>query len=105
MHTHTSSTTHTALLLPADADHIGKVSLRQPGLSLLSSHFADPPVTQEEEEERDPTEEYGWQYRKFKKFNGARRKAKLMKLSTGHERIKCKVDCWMTFDEYQRLTE
>ena len=93
----------TALLLPQDHTKVEcKTELQQPGLSLLSRHFADPPDSEDDKEEiKLIYEGFGKHYREIR----GPRKAKYMKLSTGGAKVRSKTDCWLNFKEYQRLTE
>ena len=92
-----------ALLLPPDhPKQECQDGLRQPGLALLSTHLADPPVTEEEKTKRkNLREDFGGAYKEMR-IGG---KSKYVRLPTGLARVKAKTDCWMTFDEFQRLTE
>ncbi len=86
-------------------DHTRKecvAALRQPGLELLSSHFADPPEPEDEiTKPRSLREEFGGAYKELR----GRGKSRLRRLSTGVARVKTKTDCWLTFDEFQTLTK
>ncbi len=92
-----------ALLMPPD--HTRKeclAGLRQPGLQLLSSHFADPPEPEDEAAEtRCLREEFGGAYKELR----GRGRSRIRRLSTGVARVKAKTDCWLTFEEFQKLTE
>ena len=94
-----------ALLLPPDQMTMECLAaLRQPGLGLLSQFFAHPPEDKKEriEKKLPPTYE-GWG-QPYKELRG-RKKADYVKLSTGKVRIQPKTDCWLTFRDYQALTE
>ena len=76
--------------------------LRQPGLALLSSHFADPPEPKDHRTDKmELQKEFGGAYKVLR----GRGKSKFVKLSTGGVWVKPKTDCWLTFEDFQRLTE
>lgn len=77
--------------------------LRQPGLDLLSCHFADPPDMEREKTEKKTLNYEGWG-RPYKELRG-RKKAKYIRLCTGRVKVQPKTDCWLTFHDYQKLTE
>ena len=77
-------------------------ALRQPGLDSLSQFFAHPPEDETEKTEKKLTYE-GWG-QPYKELRG-RKKADYVRLSTGKVRIQPKTDCWLTFRDYQALTE
>ena len=91
-----------ALLLPPDHPREECVaSLRQ-----LRSHYPDhifniPEEEDEKTEHRNRREEFGGAYKEL----SGRRKARYMRLSTGGATVKAKTDCWLTFEEFQKLTE
>lgn len=91
-----------ALLLPPDKTRRECLAgLRQPGLELLSSHFSDPPESDSEASEAPcPQEEFGGAYKGLR----GRRKKRLQRLSTGVAWIGAKTDCWLTFDDFEKLT-
>ena len=92
-----------ALLLPPDRPKAEcEAHLRQPGLDLLSVHFADS-LEEEEEgtEQRNPREEFGGAYMELR----GRRKARFTRLSTGTAMVKTKTDCWLTYKDFMKLTE
>lgn len=90
-----------------------KSKLKKPEQALFSSHFADPPsppplpieVKQKHKIKRSDSgrllidTRHVYPLRK----NVAARCSKA-NLSTGRTLIRRKVDCWMTFEEYERLT-
>ena len=102
------------LLFPPDKMHSQlKKSVRQPREELVSVHFADPP-----KRPKTPIEE-----RKTESVKVSRTGRLLMDsrnayppryqvaavphkmhLSTGKAVVRSRVDCWMTFEEYDRLT-
>ena len=93
---------HTALLIPPDRPKEECLSdLRQAGLSLLSKHFAESPQEQAQRRQKDTYEGFGKAYKELR----GKRKATYMRLSTGGARVKAKIDCWLTFEEYLELTE
>ncbi len=98
-----SYTSHyTALLTPPDKSREECLSqLRQAGLSLLSRHFADSPQEQTVPKQKDAFEGFG---RAYKEIRG-KRKATYMRLPTGAARVNTKIDCWLTYEEYMKLTE
>lgn len=92
-----------ALLLPADRTRKQCLSqLRQPGTDVPSIKITELPTEKKQEESNtDLTSIYGWQYKHLRGNRGS----KLTKLSTGVARVKAKTDCWMTFRQFQKLTE
>ena len=91
-----------ALLLPPDRSKEGcAAGLRQPGLALLSSHFADPKEKEKLQRERRLSEDFGTDYKELR----GRRKGKVVRLATGSTTVKPKIDCWLTYAEYKKLTE
>ena len=92
-----------ALLLPPDRTRREcQAGLRQPGLDLLSGHFADPSSSEDTEQPRGHLRAtHGGAYLELR----GRGKSKFTRLSTGPARVKAKTDCWMSYDEFQRLTE
>ena len=95
IHTH-----KTALLNPPDKpkqECLGE--LRQAGPSLLSGHFAE--SLQEQAEIKHTYKGFG---RPYKELRG-KGKATFMRLPTGAVRVKAKTDCWLTYNEYLKLTE
>lgn len=105
---------HAALLLPADHPRDSCLSaLRQPGLDLLSQEFTAPPREETKTvEKRDVGKKFGWAYKELKgkgkptqiripkppeySGDGGKRKAMLKRV-----KVVPKVDCWLTFKEYQ----
>ena len=91
-----------ALLLPADHPREECLaSLRQ-----LRSHYSDfvfntPEEEDEKIEHRSIREEFGGAYKGL----SWQRKARYMRLSTGGATVKAKTDCWLTFEEFQKLTK
>lgn len=79
------------------------LGLRQPGLDLLSSHFADYSDGEKEEAEKKTLSYEGWG-RPYKELRG-RKKPKYIKLSTGRVKVQPKTDSWLTFHDYLKLTE
>ncbi len=101
-HTVIYISTHAALLTPPDKPRQECLSqLRQAGLSLLSRHFADLPQEQTIRKPRDAFEGFG---RAYKEIRG-KRKATYMRLPTGAARVNAKIDSWLTYEEYLKLTE
>lgn len=93
-----------ALLIPPDKPQQDCLKeLRQAGLTLLSRDFArtadKEPVTDEDSD--ISFKQFG---RAYKEMRG-QRKSVYLKLSTGGARVKAKTDCWLSFEEYMRLTE
>eukprot|EP00731_Ephydatia_muelleri_P001628 Em0001g1628a len=92
-----------ALLWPSDhpasqcRDH-----MRQPGLDLLSAHFADPPLEEAPQETRCLREGFGGAYLELRPRSRART---YTPLSTGRAKVEPRVDCWLTYEEFLRLTE
>jgi hypothetical protein len=76
-------------------------AIRQPGLGLLSAHPTENKI--ERTEKKFPTTYEGWG-QPYKKLRG-RKKASYVRLSMGKVRIQPKTDCWLTFRDYQTLTE
>ena len=104
------------LLYPPDKPH-GDISkkIRPPDMvQLLSSHFADPPkrpktpieVKHKDKVRRSKSGKLLIDTR-HQYLTGASIApyGYKMNLSTGRAVIKRKVDCWMTFEEYERLTK
>lgn len=91
-----------ALLLPPDRPKAEcEAHLRQAGLALLSIHFADPPEEDEEgAEQRNPREEFGGAYMELR----GKRKARFARLSTGPAMVEARTDCWLTYDDFMKLT-
>lgn len=105
---------HAALLLPADHPRDSCLSaLRQPGLDLLSQEFTAPPREETKTvEKRDVGKKFGWAYKELKgkgkptqirlpkppehSGGGDKKKAMLKRV-----KVVPKVDCWLTFKEYQ----
>ena len=112
-----------ALLLPYDHSRESCLeALKQPGLDLLSRQFTAPPREQAKTVEReDYGKKFGWAYKEMKgrgkhsvirlpkppKQNKSEkpsdpacvRKAVLKRVT-----VAPKVDCWLTFKEYQWIT-
>ena len=112
-----------ALLLPYDHSRESCLeALRQPGLDLLSQQFTAPPREQTKTVEReDYGKKFGWAYKEIRgkrkpvqiripkppkqqssydaHKSGGTRKAVLRRVE-----VTPKVDCWLTFKEYQWLT-
>lgn len=74
--------------------------ISQPGSLLCHERFVHSEDTTDSQE-GDPHTVYGWQH---KQVRGPHR-AKLLRLSTGMAKVKAKTDCWLTFEEFQQLTE
>lgn len=91
------------LLIPPDKKRQDCLqSLHQPGTDLLSRATLYPPKENEGEETENEIDYcYGWQYQQLR----GPTKPKLTKLSTGIMRIKPKIDSWMTFAEFDKLTK
>lgn len=103
------------LLHPPDKPHsLLKKKIRQPGVGeLMSSHFADPPKkprTPMELKHKDKVKvsktgqlliDTRHMYPQRSKVADGGYK---MNLSTGRAVVRRQVDCWMTFEEYDRLT-
>ena len=79
------------------------LGLRQPGLDLLSSHFADSSDGDKEGAKKKILSYEGWG-RPYKELRG-RKKPKYIKLSTGRVKAQPKTDSWLTFRDYLKLTE
>ncbi len=75
--------------------------LRQAGAEAPSNKIVELPVTERDTEDSDPHDLYGWQYKELRGSRGARR----VKLSTGIVRVKAKTDCWLTYKQFQQITE
>lgn len=91
-----------ALLWPLDCTMSQcKDCMRQPGLDLLSAHFADPPVEEVPQETKCPREEFGGAYKELRPRSRAKRPTLL---STGRAKVDPKVDCWLTYEEFLHLT-
>lgn len=106
-----------ALLLPADHPRESCLAaLRQPGLDLLSQEFTAPPREETKTvEKRDVGKKFGWAYKELKgkgkptlirlpkppenTGGGDKKKAMLKK----RVKVVPKVDCWLTFKEYQKF--
>lgn len=107
---------YAALLLPADHPRDSCLAaLRQPGLDLLSQEFTAPPREETKTvEKRDVGKKFGWAYKELKgkgkptqiripkplehSCGGDKKKAMLKRVKVVH-----KVDCWLTFKEYQKF--
>ncbi|XP_022101225.1 EF-hand calcium-binding domain-containing protein 12-like isoform X2 [Acanthaster planci] len=103
-----------ALLHPGDKP-ISRISsrIRQPGTHTLSQHFADPPVPSEPPPKyHDPDKvvvsrsgELMMEAKHaYPQAHEVRAEAEMVSLSSGKAFVSRKVDCWMTFEEYDRLT-
>ncbi|KAJ8047403.1 EF-hand calcium-binding domain-containing protein 12 [Holothuria leucospilota] len=103
-----------ALLYPGDKPHRrirSKISL--PGPGLLSSHFAAPPEPPEDpdadldfekvfyDENGEPIMEIK---HSFPKAEDVKPNIELQNLPTGKAMIKSKINSWLTFEDYVRLT-
>ncbi|XP_033647564.1 EF-hand calcium-binding domain-containing protein 12-like [Asterias rubens] len=103
-----------ALLHPGDKP-VSRIRthIRQPGTYTLSEHFADPPVP------REPPPKYHDPDKVVMSRSGelmmeakhayptrhdVKAEAEMMSLSSGKAFVSRKVDCWMTFEEYDKLT-
>ncbi|XP_064633040.1 EF-hand calcium-binding domain-containing protein 12-like [Lineus longissimus] len=102
------------LFHPPDKSHRAlKKKIRQPGGQLLSSHFADPP--------KRPTTPIEVKHKghmiktasgkllidsrhMYPDSHSVKPVGTRMTLSTGRAFIQRQVDCWMTFEEYEKLT-
>ena len=90
-----------ALLFPMEHTKKECMShLSQPGNLFRREHLL-PTQDSADSLEEDPHGIYGWQHRQLR----GPRKAKLLRLSTGKTHVKAKTDCWLTFEEFLRLTE
>ncbi|KAK3102250.1 hypothetical protein FSP39_009912 [Pinctada imbricata] len=102
------------LLYPPDKPHSAiSHAVKTPGAPLLSSHYADPPKrpkTPIEVKHKDRVRrsksgklliDSRHQYPQGRSVAATATKANL---STGRAFIRRKVDCWMTFEEYDKLT-
>ena len=112
---------YAALLLPSDHPREGCLAaLRQPGLDLLSREFTAPPrEAAKTVEKRDIGKRFGWAYKELKgKQKPTRIKIpKLTEQTSSSEgagvhvrkamlkrvTVAPKVDCWLTFKEYQKF--
>ena len=110
-----------ALLSPGDHSMQECIkNVKQQGPVLLSSHFADVPVEEDEITGKSIfTECFGGPYLELRGTDDIRflimsnitclltgpHKEQVVKLSTGTAHIKSKTDCWLTFEEYRKLTE
>ena len=93
-----------ALLIPPDKPKQDCLrQLQQAGLNLLSCHFAEPTEAEAVRNEQKETNYEGFG-RAYKEIRG-KRKAVYKRLSTGGARVKAKTDCWLSFEEYEKLTE
>lgn len=114
------TTSYAALLLPSDHPKESCLAaLRQPGLDLLSEEFmAPPPEDTKTVEKRDISKHFGWAYKELKgkskptkiripklpEQTVARSKSSEVKKATlKRVMVTSKVDCWLTFKEYQRF--
>ena len=119
---------HSALLLPPDHPRESCLAaLRQPGLDLLSEEFTAPPrEAAKAVEKRDVGRKFGWAYKELKgkrkpryiripklpeqtakslDESASRKEAmKVKKATLKKVLVVPKVDCWLTFKEYQKFT-
>ncbi|XP_038047773.1 EF-hand calcium-binding domain-containing protein 12-like isoform X2 [Patiria miniata] len=103
-----------ALLHPGDKPvHRISSHIRQPGTYTLSQHFADPPAPSEPPPKyHDPDKvvvtrsgELMMEAKHaYPQGHEVRAEPEMMALSSGKAFVSRKVDCWMTFEEYDRLT-
>ena len=104
------------LLYPADKPHTDiRRKIRPPDMvELLSSHFADPPkrprtpieVKHKDKVRRSKSGKLLIDTRHQYPTNASVAPYGFkMNLSTGRAVVKRKVDCWMTFEEYEALTK
>ena len=114
---------HLALLLPSDHSRESCLAaLRQPGLDLLPRAFTVPPreVTKTAEK-RDVGKQFGWAYRELKgkgkptrirvprppeqaaKLEGGAKSEWVKRAVLKRVAVVPKVDCWLTFKEYQKF--
>ena len=91
------------LLLPTDKTRKQCLSqLRQAGVDLPSRKIVESPLKKgREEEDGDSKGFYGWQYKQIRGSKGSR----TTRLSTGVAKVKAKTDCWLTYKQFQKLTE
>ena len=110
---------YAAFLLPSDHPRENCLAaLRQPGLDLLSQKFTAPPSEATKTvEKRDIGKRFGWAYKELKGKQKPTR-IKIPKLTEQTSRsedagvrktmlkrvtVAPKVDCWLTFKEYQKF--
>ena len=102
------------LLYPPDIPHsfINK-QVKTPGAPLLSSHYADPPkrprtpieVKHKDRVRRSQSGRLLIDSRhRYPQGRSVAASGSRANLSTGKAIIRRKVDCWMSFEEYDRLT-
>lgn len=93
----------TGLLLPPDRTRKQCLSqLRQAGADAPSRSIVQPRIANSKGmKEIENHDLYGWQYKELRGTKGPKR----MKLPTGVTIVKPKTDCWLTYNEFQDITE